>query len=52
MIESREKLSPMAMAQKSRVLAIYDLTFMTEQYSGILDNNQLISNIADWLASD
>ena len=22
---------------------------MTEPYNGILDNNQLISNIADWL---
>ncbi|MFC1987685.1 hypothetical protein ACFLVH_03995 [Chloroflexota bacterium] len=50
-IELREKLSPMVMTQESRVLAIYDLTFMTEPYNGILDNNQLISNIADWLAS-
>jgi hypothetical protein len=50
-IESRKKLSPMALAQESRVLTIYDLTFMTEPYNGILDNNQLISNIADWLAN-
>lgn len=48
-IESREKLSPIALAQGGRVLAIYDLTFMTEPYNGILDNNQFISNIADWL---
>jgi len=40
----------MAQAQESKVLAIYDLTFMTEPYNGILDNNQLIANIADWLA--
>ncbi len=50
-IETRKKLSPVALVQESKVLAIYDLTFMTEPYNGILDNNQLISNIADWLAS-
>ncbi len=41
----------LAQAQESKVLAIYDLTFMTEPYNGILDNNQLIANIADWLTS-
>jgi hypothetical protein len=48
-VESQKELSPIALVQESRVLAIYDLTFMTEPYNGILDNNQLISNIADWL---
>ena len=51
LIETRKGLSPIALAQESKVLAIYDLTFMTEPYNGILDNNQLISNIANWLAS-
>ena len=50
-IETRRGLSPIALAKESKVLAIYDLTFMTEPYNGVLDNNQLISNIADWLAS-
>ena len=50
LIETRKGLSPIALAQESKVLAIYDLTFITEPYNGILDNNQLISNIADWLA--
>ena len=50
-IEARTTLSPMAVAGESKVLAIYDLTFMTEPYNGIHDNNQLISNIADWLAT-
>jgi len=50
-IETRQSLSPMAQANESKVLAIYDLTFMTEPYNGILDNNQLIANIADWLVS-
>ncbi len=51
LIETRQRLSPIALAQESKVLAIYDLTFITEPYNGILDNNQLIANIADWLAS-
>ena len=51
LIESRRGLSPIALADESKVLAIYDLTFMSEPYNGTLDNNQLISNIADWLAS-
>ena len=51
LIETRKGLSPIALAQESKVLAIYDLTFITEPYNGILDNNQLISNIADWLAT-
>jgi len=50
LIETRKGLSPIALAQEAKVLAIYDLTFITEPYNGILDNNQLISNIADWLA--
>ena len=51
LIETRRKLSPIALAQELEVLAIHDLTFLTEPYNGILDNNQLISNIADWLTS-
>ena len=51
LIETRKGLSPLALANESKVLAIHDLTFITEPYNGILDNNQLIANIADWLAS-
>jgi len=51
LIESRRELSFIALGKEGKVLAIYDLTFITEPYNGILDNNQLISNIADWLAS-
>ena len=50
-IETRKELSPIALAEESKVLAIYDLSFITEPHNGILDNNQLISNVADWLAS-
>lgn len=49
LIETRKRLSPITLVQESEVLAIYDLTFITEPYNGILDNNQLIANIADWL---
>ncbi|MFC2020662.1 hypothetical protein ACFLU1_02580 [Chloroflexota bacterium] len=48
-IETRTKLSPIALAQEAKVLAIHDLTFITEPYNGIFDNNRLISNVADWL---
>ena len=51
LIETRKGLSPIALANESKVLAIHDLTFITEPYNGILDNNQLISSIADWLAT-
>jgi len=51
LIETRKELSPMALTKESKVLAVYDLTFITEPYNGILDNNKLISNIANWLAS-
>ena len=50
LIETRQELSPIALANESKVLAIYDLTFITEPHNGILDNNRLIANIADWLA--
>lgn len=50
LIETRQELSPIALTNESKVLAIYDLTFMTEPHNGILDNNRLIANIADWLA--
>ncbi len=51
MIEARKGLLPIALAPESKVLAVYDLTFITEPYNGILNNNQLVSNIANWMAS-
>ena len=41
------RYSPVVLTD-SNVLAIGDLTFLTEPYN-VLDNNQLISNIADFL---
>ncbi|MBI4188495.1 MAG: hypothetical protein HY529_04725, partial [Chloroflexi bacterium] len=48
-VATRNRLSPLALGQESKVLGVYDLTFMTEPNNGTLDNNQLIANIANWL---
>lgn len=47
----RRELSPIALAKDDKVLAVYDLTFIIEPWNTVADNNQLISNIADWLTS-
>lgn len=52
LIRSQTRFSPIALAGASTVLGIADLTFMTEPYNSVLDNNRLISNIADWLAGN
>ena len=36
---------------KENVLAVCDQTFLTEPFAGVTDNNQFISNIADWIVS-
>ncbi len=48
--EVKGRFSPIALGSNSRVLAISDLTFMIEPHNMVYDNNQFISNIADWLA--
>lgn len=49
-MEVKGRLSPIALSSNSKVLAISDLTFMTEPHNAVYDNNQFISNTADWLA--
>lgn len=49
--DTKGKLSPIALAPNSRVLAIADFTFMTEPHNMVYDNNKFISNITDWLAT-
>ncbi len=49
--ELAQKFSPVALAQESRVLAVSDFSFMTRPYNESMDNNQFISNIADWLTT-
>ena len=48
-IETKGRLSPVALSEGSKVLAISDLTFMIEPFNASFDNNRFISNIADWL---
>lgn len=45
-------LSVMTMAYDNRVLAVGDITFMTAPYHTVASNDQLVSNIANWLAVD
>ncbi|MFL7790510.1 MAG: DUF4350 domain-containing protein [Anaerolineae bacterium] len=46
------KLAAAALTADQRVLALGDLTFMTSPYHTVEDNDQFLSNIADWLATD
>lgn len=49
---TKKNLSPIALAKDGKVLAIYDLTFFTEPWNTAADNNQLITNIANWLTGN
>jgi hypothetical protein len=49
--EGASDLVVATLAADGRVLALGDLTFMTEPYSDTHDNHRLISNVADFLAS-
>ena len=41
--------SPIAIGARRNVLAVYDWTFMIPPYSGVKDNEKMVSNIADFL---
>jgi hypothetical protein len=45
-------LAAAVLTTDERVLALGDITFMTSPYHTIADNDQFLSNIADWLAID
>ena len=49
MLQSIQPLYPMVKGGEGRVLAISDMTFMIPPQNAILDNDRLISNIADYL---
>ena len=46
-----EQFQPLAWGNRNNVLALYDLTFMIPPQDSILDNGQLISNLADFLTT-
>ena len=50
-VEGVEPFYPLAKANQDNVLAVGDLTFMVPPQNSILDNNRLIANIAEFLAS-
>ena len=49
MVERIEPFYPMVQGDDDRVLALSDVTFMIPPQNGILDNDRLVSNIADYL---
>ena len=49
MVERVEPFYPMVKAGDGQVLAISDLTFMIPPQNAILDNDRLLSNLADYL---
>ena len=51
LVEDLEQLYPIAGGDSRNVLAIADLTFMVPPQDSLLDNDRLISNIADYLTS-
>ena len=51
MLEQPDPFQPMVKAGEGRVLALSDLTFMIPPRNSILDNDRLISNIADYLTA-
>jgi hypothetical protein len=51
LVEDLEQLYPIAGGDSRNVLAIADLTFMVPPQNSLLDNDRLISNIADYLTS-
>jgi len=49
--EKQGNLTVAALANHGRVLGLSDFTFLTEPYSSITNNDQLVSNVADFLVT-
>ena len=47
--EAAESFYPIALGSTSNVLAVADFTFMVPPYNSLLSNQQLLSNVADYL---
>ena len=50
-VEATRGLHPIAWGDSRNVLAIADFTFMVPPYNSLLDNDRLVSNIADYVTS-
>jgi len=51
LVEGVEPFYPLVKSTQGNVLAVGDLTFMVPPQNSILDNNRLVANIAEFLAS-
>ena len=51
LLDTTEGLHPIAWGDRRNVLAIADLTFLIPPHNALLDNDRLVSNIADYLTS-
>ena len=49
--EAAGRLSPVVLAMDGRVVAMADSTFIEAPYDRVLDNDQLLSNLADFLTT-
>lgn len=49
--DAKGRFSPVALSAGAKVLALADFSFMSEPLNAVYDNNQFISNIADWLTA-
>ena len=47
--ETAEEYKPISLGDRRNVLAIADFTFMVPPYNSLLDNDKLLSNLADYL---
>ena len=51
LLDTTEGLHPIAWGDRRNVLAVADLTFLIPPHNSLLDNDRLVSNIADYLTS-
>ncbi len=49
LVEAGQEFHPIAWGDRRNVLAIGDFTFMVPPYNSLLDNDRLLSNLADYL---
>ena len=49
LVEAQQDFYPIALGDRRNVLAIGDFTFMVPPYNSLLDNDKLLSNLADYL---
>ena len=49
LVEAQQNFYPIAWGDRRNVLAVGDFTFMVPPYNSLLDNDKLLSNLADYL---